>query len=235
MSSTTFSNGTVIPVDWLNEVNDLLWGSASPPATPIRVNNNGKVGFGSNDPHSTIPVRIRKDSSTAVESDVAFRIDTSESAGGVGIGFGVTASTGIGYIQTVEPGTSYSSKSLVLQPNGGNIGIGGVPSTTYGLSSLWSYGSFVAASGQFNVHSTVSANYEFVHRATFGFDFYVNSGSTRVLSMTSAGDTLIRVNTAAPSITTNQEMVFTLTSNTNLRISVRGTDGVTRVANITLA
>jgi hypothetical protein len=30
-------------------------------------------------------------------------------------------------------------------------------------------------------------------------------------------------------------MVFNLTSNTNLRISVRGTDGTTRTANITLA
>jgi len=30
-------------------------------------------------------------------------------------------------------------------------------------------------------------------------------------------------------------MVFNLTSNTNLRVSVRGSDGVTRTANITLA
>ena len=34
---------------------------------------------------------------------------------------------------------------------------------------------------------------------------------------------------------TNSQMSFALTSNTNLRISVRGTDGVVRTANITLA
>ena len=39
----------------------------------------------------------------------------------------------------------------------------------------------------------------------------------------------------APSLGTNSQMVFNLTSNTNLRISVRGTDGTTRTANITLA
>ena len=38
-----------------------------------------------------------------------------------------------------------------------------------------------------------------------------------------------------PTLTVNGDMVFNLTSNTNLRISVRGSDGVTRVANITLA
>jgi hypothetical protein len=41
--------------------------------------------------------------------------------------------------------------------------------------------------------------------------------------------------TSAKSLTTNSHMTFTLTSNTNLRFSVRGSDGTTRVANITLA
>jgi hypothetical protein len=38
-----------------------------------------------------------------------------------------------------------------------------------------------------------------------------------------------------PTIPNNGEMVFNFTSNTNLRISARGSDGITRVANITLA
>jgi hypothetical protein len=41
--------------------------------------------------------------------------------------------------------------------------------------------------------------------------------------------------TSPPALTRNGTMVMNLTSNTNLRISVRGTDGTTRVANITLA
>ena len=43
------------------------------------------------------------------------------------------------------------------------------------------------------------------------------------------------VTATPPTLTTNSNMVFNLTSNTNLRISVRGTDGTTRTANITLA
>lgn len=49
------------------------------------------------------------------------------------------------------------------------------------------------------------------------------------------GDVIHNVNTAAPPLSFNKQMVFALTSNTNLRISVRGSDGTTRVANITLA
>lgn len=44
-----------------------------------------------------------------------------------------------------------------------------------------------------------------------------------------------QVQTTPPSLTANGQMVMNLTSNTNLRISVRGSDGTTRVANITLA
>lgn len=50
-----------------------------------------------------------------------------------------------------------------------------------------------------------------------------------------AGNTIRVLQTTAPSLATNRQMVMNLTSDTNLRISVRGSDGVTRVANITLA
>jgi hypothetical protein len=59
--------------------------------------------------------------------------------------------------------------------------------------------------------------------------------TTEAARITIGGDFIPIVQTAAPTLTSNQQMVFTLTSNTNLRISVRGTDGTTRVANITLA
>ena len=51
----------------------------------------------------------------------------------------------------------------------------------------------------------------------------------------SSGNWLTPLTATPPTIPINSEMVFNLTSNTNLRISVRGTDGVTRTANITLA
>jgi hypothetical protein len=46
MATITFTAGTVIPSTWLNDVNALVYGSASPPANPIRVDLSGNVGIG---------------------------------------------------------------------------------------------------------------------------------------------------------------------------------------------
>jgi len=55
------------------------------------------------------------------------------------------------------------------------------------------------------------------------------------LTIDSSGNLISNVTGTAPTLAANSQMVFNLTSNTNLRISVRGTDGTTRTANITLA
>lgn len=54
------------------------------------------------------------------------------------------------------------------------------------------------------------------------------------LRITTAG-LIPTLSTSAPVLSSNLQMAFALTSDTNLRISVRGSDGTTRVANITLA
>jgi hypothetical protein len=61
------------------------------------------------------------------------------------------------------------------------------------------------------------------------------TNNTERARITAAGDVLTTLQTTAPTLATNNQMVFTLTSNTNLRISVRGSDGVTRTTNLTLA
>jgi len=58
---------------------------------------------------------------------------------------------------------------------------------------------------------------------------------TEKLRIDSNGAQVSVVPTTAATLTTNNTMTFALTSNTNLRISVRGSDGVTRVSNLTLA
>jgi hypothetical protein len=58
--------------------------------------------------------------------------------------------------------------------------------------------------------------------------------ATRLI-IDSSGNVISNVTGTAPTLAANSQMVFNLTSNTNLRISVRGTDGTTRTANITLA
>jgi filamentous hemagglutinin len=49
------------------------------------------------------------------------------------------------------------------------------------------------------------------------------------------GNLVAQLNAAAPSLSANSTMTFQLVNNTTLSILVRGTDGVTRTANITLA
>lgn len=51
----------------------------------------------------------------------------------------------------------------------------------------------------------------------------------------SAGNFIPSALASPPTLSRNNTLVMNLTSNTNLRISARGSDGVTRVANITLA
>lgn len=58
---------------------------------------------------------------------------------------------------------------------------------------------------------------------------------TEALRVDSSRNLIPTLQTSAPSLSSSGQMVFTLTSNTNLRISVRGSDGTTRTANITLA
>jgi hypothetical protein len=70
-------------------------------------------------------------------------------------------------------------------------------------------------------------------------EFNIFTGGTLLankrLAISAIGDVVMNTNVAVPALAVNQQMVFNLTTNTNLRVSVRGTDGVTRVSNIVLA
>jgi hypothetical protein len=63
----------------------------------------------------------------------------------------------------------------------------------------------------------------------------IRTNSAERIRYGSDGNAYHSLQGAVPAIPNNGEMVFNFTSNTNLRISARGSDGVTRVANITLA
>jgi hypothetical protein len=61
------------------------------------------------------------------------------------------------------------------------------------------------------------------------------SVSQTVGQVNTTGNLVAQLNPAAPSLTANSTMSFQLVNNTTLAILVRGTDGVTRSANITLS
>jgi hypothetical protein len=76
------------------------------------------------------------------------------------------------------------------------------------------------------------------------FDVEIPASQTYVTFANAAGE-ILRIDASknmiwqpantAPTLTVNGQMAITPTSNTNMRISYRGSDGVTRVGNITLA
>jgi hypothetical protein len=65
--------------------------------------------------------------------------------------------------------------------------------------------------------------------------FRIRTNNVEVAQFDTSGNFLSYLTATPPTLVTNGAIVFNLTSNTNLRISVRGTDGTTRTANITLA
>jgi hypothetical protein len=66
-------------------------------------------------------------------------------------------------------------------------------------------------------------------------DLIFRTNDTERARIDSSGSLIQSAPATPPTLATNGQMVFNLTSNTNLRVSVRGSDGVTRTANITLA
>ena len=64
--------------------------------------------------------------------------------------------------------------------------------------------------------------------------FNVNNG-TFAGQFDTSGNLILSATSTPPTLTINGQLVVNATSNTNLRFSYRGSDGVTRVANITLA
>jgi len=91
------------------------------------------------------------------------------------------------------------------------------------------------------VNFTTSSNggidngfFNFVSTSVVGAFSFQNANGT-LWQVDSVGNMIPQITGTAPTLSANSQMVFNLTSNTNLRISVRGTDGTTRTANITLA
>lgn len=140
------------------------------------------------------------------------------------LGLGVTPSAlGAGYkaIQIGQYMSAYNS-------NAGQLGIS---ANSYYNGTNWIYSTTNAA---FKYEQDISAQAHKWYIAGSG-----TAGATvtfaEVMRVDSSGNLLPILQATPPTLAANGQLVFNLTSNTNLRVSVRGTDGVTRTANITLA
>ena len=180
---------------------------------------------------------------------------------GLVIDTGVTAASSVyGWIQA-RARTDYSSNfNLVLQPNGGNVGIGVTPSawaTTYkalqvssvaGLSCNSGSAEVLLSNNYFRAASQdqyITTNFATIYQQVSGSHRFYTAPSgtagnaitfTQAMTLDASGRLIINSSTfIPPTLNTNGELNFIATSNTNVRFSYRGTDGVTRTANITLA
>jgi hypothetical protein len=106
-------------------------------------------------------------------------------------------------------------------------------SAVAGQAAIFRIGGNALDVGGLDLQQDSSGNVDIVNRSNTRLSLYTNE--VERVRIDGSGNTITTLQASAPALTANSHMVFSLTSDTNLRVSVRGSDGVTRVANLTLA
>ena len=216
---------------------DVAGAANSAPITLLRLNNIGTTGGG---------------------PGIAARLQFNAGATALGFVQGCNFASGSIGVQISGDGTNIHQTI----DSSGNVGIGVQPNT--GWQSSWkaldigSIGGVSFGFGQTDITSNVyrintgDARYKSAGSAATsytqvsGTHIFLTAGVAAnandpitfnpALTINASGLPIFLATTTTPaSLTTNGELTFTATSNTNLRFSYRGSDGATRVANITLA
>ena len=92
----------------------------------MTIRNNGYVGIGTEIPSDPFTITAQKNCDTWTISNTIFKVGykPSGSTNHYGLSIGVSATRGDGVIQTYEQSAGTASYDLILQPNGGNVGLG---------------------------------------------------------------------------------------------------------------
>jgi hypothetical protein len=207
---------------------------------------NDRVGIGTATPAAKLIVRDGSNRNLLVSSDAT-------QLGSAGIAIGSFTDNAAGYAPlSIIAGTSMAfgmNGTTAMTLNSTGLGVGVTPAVRFDslVADAVECARFRAASGWLRIYPYVNATdvcrLQSVNNTNSGLQtltleglnlrFNTNTGNAVIID--NLGNTISNVNSAVPSLATNSQMVFNLTSNTNLRISVRGADGTTRTANITLA
>ena len=140
---------------------------------------------------------------------------------------------------TYLPMTFYTGGSERMRiDTSGNVGIGtSTPATKLTIATAANTGVLVSSTDgtTFKGIAFNTSDNQFTVGTQTNHPLVFFSNNTERARIDSSGNLIQSAPSTAPSLTANGQMVFNLTSDTNLRVSVRGSDGVTRTANITLA
>lgn len=194
-----------------------------------RIDAAGNVGIGTSSPVTRLDV---SGGAVRIRGAAQLQFMNADNTSGASIqNSGATASDAL---------TFYTSASERIRiDNSGNVGIG-TSSPAYKLSINDSTGTGLgfsnAASGNFNLGLLAgSASLDAYVFQRANAPLIIGTNNTERARIDSTGNFIHQVNGTAPSLSTNSTMSFELTSNTSLKIVVRGSDGVTRSGTIALS
>jgi cytoskeletal protein CcmA (bactofilin family) len=125
--------------------------------------SGSRIGIGTNNP--AVRLDIQQNSTYNLEANSGIRIFTDTST--TGILLGADPAISASYIQALDPGTSFTTRPLLLMPNGGVVGIGTIIPSTARLTVAGN----ISGSGNLKIAGDLDIN---------GNSFFVNSSTNRV-------------------------------------------------------
>ncbi len=88
------------------------------------IDSSGNVGIGTASPYNKFDIVADTSGVANAQASAGLRIDANTSLNDTAFLAGVDSTNNLAYIQAVEPLVSWTTRPLILQPNGGSIGIG---------------------------------------------------------------------------------------------------------------
>ena len=177
---------------WNRENSPLLFGTNA--TERMRLDASGRLGIGTTSPaykldvNGTVgvngntisngQVNILKNSTYNSEGSAAIAINSTNTAANTELLIGADDTNGIGYIQTAAQGSSFSTKKLSLNPNGGNVGIG---TTSPNASALLD---ITSTTKGFLPPRMTGAQAEAITTPAAGLMIYSNSGNGTTITST---------------------------------------------------